>query len=170
MSQTPDQATLFYLSCPRSVYRVECLEIWHPALPSGIYRFTYSDIDGVTVTHEDGQKHYYQYCPMSVKPLSRRTDLQTGMEVTVGDIGDGIPELLNKIEAAGGMDEPAVCVYRSYRSDKLNTVIDGPLEYGIDQISRDEEASTFEVRGRPMNYSGTGRYYDLDEFQLRGFI
>ena len=170
MSQLPDQATLFYLSCPRNVARIECFTLSHPAWSGKNYHITYTDTQGSNVTHEDGTEQYYQYVPMQVKPLSRRTDLVTGFEVTVGDLGEDIPEMLDAIEAANSMDIPVICIYRAYRSDKLDTLIDGPLVYGIDQISRDHQASTFQVQARPMNHAGTGKLYYLRDFQLEGFI
>ena len=170
MPQTPDQATTFYLTCPAHVALVECFRITHPALPGEEYLFTHTDTRGSTVMHEDGTQHFYQYCPLTVQWLTRRTDLQTGMKATVGDVGEDIPAFLDRIEEAGGLGMPIVCEYRSYRSDKLDTIIEGPLVYGIYAITRDEQASSFEVQSRPMNHSGTGRPYDLDEFQLRGFI
>lgn len=170
MNRFPNQSTLFYLSCPRNVARIECFELSHPAWNGTNYHITYTDTQGSTVVHENGAEQYYQYVPMQVKPLSRRADLTTGFEVTVGDLGLDIPEMLDSIETAGSMDTQVTCVYRSYRSDKLDSLIDGPLVYGVDQISRDQQASTFQVQARPMNHAGTGKLYELREFQLEGFI
>lgn len=170
MSQVPDQATAFYLSCLRHVARIECFKLSHPAWEGKDYHITCVDTRGSTVIQEDGAEQYYQYVPMQVKPLSRRADLTTGFEVTVGDLGEDIPAMLDAIEAADAMGTQVTCIYRAYRSDKLDTIIDGPLVYGLDQISRDHQASTFQVQARPMNHAGTGKLYELRAFQLEGFI
>ena len=170
MSQSVDQHFLFYFSCLRSVARIECFKFSHPAWDGKAYHITYTDTQGSTVIHEDGTEQYYQYVPMQVKPLSRKTDLTTGFEVTVGDLGKDIPDLLDAIEAADAMGTQVICEYRAYRSDKLDTLIDGPLVYGIDLLSRDHQASTFRVEARPMNHAGTGKLYELRAFQLEGFI
>ena len=62
-------------------------------------------------------------------------------------------------------------IYRAYMSSNLDLpthIIDG---LGVEAMSRDQQATTFDAVAQRLNSVGTGRIYTVDEFpSLKGFF
>lgn len=160
----------FFLQSQSNVVRLECIEIIHSAF-SKTFRIVRNAVNGVRVRHENGVWYNYEYYPLRLKMKAMSSDLDFGMNVDLGDLGDMVPRELQRIVAAGKIRTKPQVIYRSYRSDVLNKVLEGPYKMDAKTISYNREGCSFEASPSSINSSSTGEIYDLERFYpLRGFI
>ncbi len=160
----------FFLNSRASVARIECLEIAHPAF-SKTYRIVRNMVAGVTVKHEDGRMYEYEYYPLKLKMKGLTQDLDFGLEVGLGDLGALVPHELKRIKDAGMTKTKATVVYRSYRSDILDRILEGPYRLQAKMVSYMRDGSSFNAEPTIVNNSYTGEIFDLVRFfPLRGFL
>lgn len=160
----------FYFGAPRSVRKLECIEMSHPNM-SKVYRIVRNATKGVTVMHEDGKWYPYEYYPLRIASLGLSSDLESGVRVDLGDVGTIIPWEIDRIRKAGGMLTKPTIKYRTYRDDNLTTIMDGPMVLEAVNISRDRSGASYQAKAPSLNNTVTGEVYDLDRFfTLRGFL
>lgn len=89
--------TEFFLSSPPSVVQLETLEISHPQFTK-TYRIVRNAKDGITATLEDGATQAtFDYLPCRIEPLGARANLDFGLRVDLGDLGEIIPQEIDRI-------------------------------------------------------------------------
>lgn len=160
----------FFLGSSRSVVQLQLLEISHPSF-SQTYRRVRNHRNGVTVTHEDASIGIYTYLPMKVEELGARDDLDSGLRVSFGDLGETIPQEIDNVLEDDTITTKPVVKYRTYRSDVLTQPLYGPLVLEITRLSFNREGATFEAKAPRLNSNKTGQLYSLDRFpMLRGFL
>lgn len=161
----------YFLNSKSSVIQIELVEITHPAF-SKTYRLARNAVKGITVTLETGGSAFFEYYPMKITPKTARDDLDSGIGITFGDLGEVLPQELDRVmNYSGGIDIKPVVKYRIYRSDDLSAPIYGPLVLTVDTISFDRQGSTFEAKAQSVNLTRTGDIYSLARFPaLRGFL
>jgi len=160
----------FFFKSPRSVVQLQLLEIYHPSFSQTYYKVRNARL-GVTVTHEDTTSHAYTYLPMQITQSDSRDDLDTGINVQFGDLGETLPKELDAVFAVNSYDTPPTVKYRVYRSDDLTQPLYGPLVLQIRSISQDENGAAFEAKAPRLNFNRTGRLYTVTDFpMLRGFL
>jgi len=160
----------FFLNTSSSVIQLELVEISHPNF-SKVYRVVRNAIAGVTVTLEDASVVTFDYYPLAITPTGSNTDLDQALQVQVGDLGSIIPPELDLVDAAGGFIVKPVLLYRTYRSDDLDTPLIGPLKFQIDNIAFQKEGATISASAPRLNLNQTGELYSMDRFpMLRGFL
>lgn len=161
--------TEYYLDSSPSIVLLECIEIKHSLWPAPL-RYVTNHSDGVTVKHEDGETAVYEYMPLQIRRGNTADNLDQTLSITVGDLGEVVPQLLKIIGDADSEERPQV-IYRAYMSSNLESpthIVDG-LE--VETMSRDPQATTFDVASQRLNSVGTGRLYTVDEFPgLKGFF
>lgn len=165
MSETNE----FYLDSSPSAVMLECVEVKHSLWPESL-RFVRNHGDGVTVKHEDGLEYFYQFVPLQLDRGATTNDLDQTIKITVGDLGEVVPQLLKIIEDAESDEKPEV-IYRSFSSENLDSplwVIDGLF---VDEDVGDDQATTFDASTPSANMNETGMRYTVEEFPgLRGFF
>lgn len=162
--------TEFFLNSSRAVVQLQLLEISHPSF-STTYRKVRNARLGVTVTHEDDDDYDYDYLPMKITPLAVRDDLDTGISVQFGDLGETLPKELDLIHSDDTYDTPPTVKYRTYRSDDLSAPLYGPLTLQIRSVTAGKEGASFEAKAPRLNYGKTGEIYSMRRFpMLRGFV
>lgn len=160
----------FFLNCAASVVRLECLEISHPSF-SQVYRVVRNATQGVSVTHEDGLDYWHEYYPLKITPLDMTSDLDTGFRVDFGDLGEVLPKEAAAVLAGPDLRVKPTLVYRSYRSDRTDQILEGPYRLEVKAISYNREGCSFDAKAPLLNMSTTGELYKLDRFYpLRGFL
>lgn len=160
----------FFLGSTRSVVRLELLEISHPAF-LGTYRKVRNSRQPVTVTLETGASATFDYLPARIRLNGVRDDLDAGISVDFGELGDIIGVEIDRIDLfVLNYVRPKV-IYREYRSDDLTQPLSGPFTLEIRKIAQNAEGATFEAAAPRLNDSQTGEIYRLDRFpMLRGFL
>jgi hypothetical protein len=160
----------FFLGSKRSVAQIECLEISHPNF-STTYRVVRNYSGGISVYHENGQQYAYIYYPLKIQRQSMSNDLDSSIQVTLGDLGDIISSEWDRVVAADNTSVKPTVNFRVYRSDDLSAPIFGPIVYEIPAFAFTNTNSTFTAQAPRLNINTTGEIYSLDRFPgLRGCL
>lgn len=165
------QYTEFFLGSNSKVAQLETLEISHPNL-SATYRVVRNQRNNLIATLEDGiTPATFVYYPVRIIERGQREDLEQGLSITFGDLGQILPVELDNIRAASGFGVKPVVKYRTWRSDYLALPLYGPIVLQVKSITNTSEGSTFEVVAPQLNVSKTGEIYRTDRFpMLRGML
>lgn len=167
---TAGRALTYFLTAPRDVVRMELFEISHPAFTQ-VYRKTRSNTVGVTVTLEDSTVGVFDYFPMEITELKDSADLDTGIRINFGDLGEVLPRELDAVYAADQLDVRPVVIYRVYQSNDLTAPILGPLRLEVTTFSFTAEGASFEATAPYVNINRTGELYNLTRFNsLRSLV
>ena len=166
-----DQYIDFFFGAPMSVAEIQTLEISQPSF-SQVWRLQSSYRNGFRAKLETGEQVQFQYVPMRLKPLEERADLDFGLTVTLGDLGEILPDEIARARAAGTLrTTPPKVVYRAYRSDDTERPMFGPVVLEAKQIARGEDGARFDAIAPQVNVSKTGIIYRSDVYpMLLGFL
>tara|TARA_Y100001973_G_C5206110_1_gene341642 strand:+ start:947 stop:1447 length:501 start_codon:yes stop_codon:yes gene_type:complete len=162
--------TEFFLASKSSIVQLELLEISHSSFTK-TYRIVRNAVDGVTVTLEDASSQTFDYYPLRIVGVGTRDNLDFGIKIDLGDLGEVLPEELDAVSSDDGFSEKPVVKYRTYRSDDLTAPLFGPVVLEVRSFSFNREGSTFEAKAPSLNVNKTGELYKIDRFpMLRGFL
>jgi len=157
----------FFLGSAPYVFQLQCLEISHPNF-SQTYRIQRNEAAGaVSVTHEGPAGPFdYDYYPLRIKPVGSTTDLDQKLDITLGDLGQIIPQELDLVAAANGMSTKPTLIYREYSSDDLTVPMYGPLTFDIDALTSTQEGSSLRASAAAFNQGRIGTYYTTNIFPM----
>ena len=162
--------TEFFLSSKSSVVQLETLEISHPDFTQ-TYRVVRNAVSGVNVTLETAATASFSYYPLRITGVGLRENLDFGLKIDLGDLGEVLPTELDEVAGADGYGDKPTVIYRTYRSDDLTAPLFGPILLEVKSFSFNRQGSTFEARAPSLNVNKTGELYTLDRFpMLRGFL
>ncbi len=161
----------YFLNTSPAIVELDCIEISHPNF-STTYRLVRNAVAGVSVTHEGPAGPFdYEYYPMQLKPLGSQTDLDQGIQITLGDVGQLIKAEIAAVNAANGRRERPVLKYRTYQSDDLAVPLFGPAIMEVRSITSNKEGSLLECQAPYLNITRTGKIYTVKDFSmLRAFF
>jgi len=160
----------FFLNSKSTIVQFETIEISHPNF-SQTYRIVRNKTDHLTAFLETGIEVTFLYYPLKISQRETVDDLDYGITIELGDLGEILPTEIDRIAAAGGFHTKPICKYRTYRSDDLSGPMVGPITLEIQSISFDKFGAKFDVTAPRFNVSGTGLVYKLDDFpMLRGAL
>lgn len=172
---TVDDIKDFHLDSVSSVVLLETLEISHSLWPAPI-RIVTNHPDGVAVTLENNQQAFFEFIPLMIQRGNTSDDLDQTLNITVGDLGEIVPPLIQKIREASSDEKPQV-IYRSFAFDAASMVLTKPTPIEIirglyvAKMNQDYQATTFEAATSGKNSVKTGRTYNFKEYpDLRGLI
>ncbi len=162
--------TEFFLSSKSSIVQLELLEIYHPDFTQTYY-VVRNATNGVTVTLEDLSVQEFVYYPLRITGVGNREDLDFGLRIDLGDLGEVLPTEIDEISCKTGFAIKPTIKYRTYRSDDLTAPLYGPLLLEVDAFSFNREGSSFEAKAPSLNINKTGELYKIARFpMLRGFL
>lgn len=157
----------WYVTAPRGVAELDTIEISHPNFSQNYY-LVRNNANGLIALDENNISRTFVYCPMIVKPVDNKADLDQVMQITLADLNETIGMEIDNIPAGNTIDP--VLIYRSYRSDS-NAMIEGPITLNITAVNFVKQGANITAQAISFNISPTGDLYDYDRFpQLRGFI
>lgn len=160
--------TAFYLNSASSVVKLDLLTITHPNFTQA-FHVVRNALAGITVTLEDLTSQAFVYYPLQITATGTDSDLDQVLKVSLGDLGELLPQQLDAVSVAGTFKIKPRLVYRQYRSDDLSLPIEGPDTFTIDNIAFDGTGATFQASAPRVNLTGTGERYTFDRFpMLRG--
>lgn len=166
----PSAALSYFLNSYRDVVNLDLFEISHPAFTQ-VYRRVRNHRDGVTVTLETGEVAVFDWYPLQIVEMSDQADLDNGLQIAFGDLGEVLPRELDAVTAADAMDVKPLVIYRTYRSDDLSAPLIGPIRLEATNFSFSKEGATFEATAPYVNRNRTGETYNLAKYpMLRGFL
>lgn len=156
-----------YLFATQPAYLIECIEIKH-SLWENPLRYVTNMADGVSVGH-DSSYFNYEYVPLQIDKGSSSDDLDQSLSITIGDLGDIVPDLIDQILDAGSTERPQV-TYRAYSSLDLSTPILVIDNLEVTDQSSDYQGTTFNAEAPKLNAVGTGLLFTKANFPtLIGF-
>lgn len=162
--------TEYFLNSKSSIVQLELIEIKHPNFTQD-YRIVRNATAGVTVTLETGVIASFDYYPAKIKGLGTRENLDFGLSMELGDLGEILPKELDEISLYDNFQTKPVVVYRTYRSDDLTKPLFGPLVLEVTTFNFKKEGASFEAKAPSLNVSTTGELYTFARFpMLRGFL
>ncbi len=162
--------SIFFLNSSGSIAQLECLEISHPNFTK-TYRVVRNATNGITVKYENGVFYPHEYYPLEILSLGSRGDLDQGIQINFGDLGEVLPLELDSVISANGFKQKPIVKYRTFKSNNLENILFGPLILEIKTFSFDRKGATFEAVAPSLNMNKTGELYKLDRFpMLRGFL
>lgn len=161
----------FFFGASPSTAEIQTLEISQPSF-SQVWRLQSHYREGLAVRLETGQEAFFQYVPMRLKSLEEKADLDFGLTVILGDLGEILPEEIQRARAAGTLrTDPPLVKYRAYRSDDLTSPMFGPVSLQARQIARSEDGAKFNATAPQANVNKTGILYRSDLYpMLQGFL
>jgi hypothetical protein len=156
-----------YLFATQPAYLIECIEIKHSLWATPL-RYVTNMADGVSVGH-DSSYFNYEYVPLQIDKGSSSDDLDQSLSITIGDLGDIVPDLIDQILDAGSTERPQV-TYRAYSSLDLSTPILVIDHLEVTDQSSDYQGTTFNAEAPKLNAVGTGLLFTKANFPtLIGF-
>jgi len=161
----------FYFAAPASTTGIETLEISQVSF-SQVWYLQFSYRLGMWARLENGEQAFFQCVPMRLRKLEETGNLDFGLTVTLGDLGEILPDEIQRAREAGTLrtHRPRV-VYRVYRSDDLEAPMVGPIVLQAREIARTNEGAQFNAKAPELNVSKTGELYTTDRFpMLLGFL
>lgn len=160
----------FFLNSKSNIVQLDLLEITHPNF-SKPYRIVRNSVMGVSVNIGGSVPERFDYYPVSIKGTSVKDDLDQGITVILGDLGEIIPKEIDLVRKADGFNIKPRVRYWTFRSDDLNSPLYGPVVLEVGEFSNDLNGASFEAKAPSLNVSKTGEIYDLTRFPgLRGFL
>lgn len=162
--------TEFFLASTHAAVQLETIEISHPDMLT-TWRLCRNNRENLTVTLENSTNAIFEYSPMKISQSGTRDDLDYGLRIAFGDLGEIIPDQLDAIEAADGMQVLPTVKYRVYDSTDLTEPLLGPFNLQAKQIIFNGTGATIEAVAPRLNLSRTGELYRVDRFpMLRGLL
>ena len=163
--------TDFYLGARSSVTLWETLEVSHPSF-SQVYRVVANNTSGISAAPASGEARVdFEYYPLQFRPSQTQDDLDYAIQVVFADLGQVIPQELDRVSTAGTFGTKPRAIYRAYRSDNLDAPIIGPLNLEVLGMTYTQQGATFTAQAPTVNILKTGEVYTLERFpMLRGFL
>lgn len=160
----------FFLGSRSHVPELELLEILHPDF-SRPWRLVRNALDGVTVTLETAEEATFDHCPVRITPADVTDDMDYGVTVELGDLGEIIPDELDRVAEADGYGDLPAVIYRTYRADDLSAPLFGPIDLRVRSFTRTQDGASFTAQPPTISAAATGELYRIDRFpMLRGFL
>lgn len=163
--------TEFFLNSISSIVQLELIEISHPNF-SQTYYIVRNAVEGVTVTLEDGvTTQFFQYYPLRITNIESRDNLDSGLKIQLGDLGELLPSEFDLVRSNNGFGTKPTLKYRVYRSDDLSSPMFGPITLEIINFIFNKEGASFEATAPSVNINKTGERYRITNFpMLKGFL
>ena len=166
-----DDYAEFFLASRADTIQYDTLELSHPNF-TRIYRMVRNKTTDLTATLENELgEATFEYVPMTVRGTVVRDNLDYGVTVVLGDLGETLTKELTAVGQADGFATRVSVVYRTYRSDDLSAPLFGPVPLEISDFNFNGDGASFTAHVPKLNETTTGESYDIDRFEtLRGVL
>lgn len=166
MPSNVDSYVDFFLGADRSVAEIQTIEIRQVSF-SQVWRLQFHYRHGLLATLETGEVVEFQYVPMSIQAMEDRGTLDFGLGITLGDLGDILPDEIERARTAETLrTHPPQVIYRVYRSDDLGRPMLGPVDLEARKIGRTRDGAKFNATAPELNVTKTGEPYTTDRFPM----
>jgi len=113
----------------------------------------------------------FAYYPLRIVGNGTRENLDFGIRIDVGDLGEVLPAELDRIATDLTYGKLPTVRYWTYRSDDLTTPLYGPLVLEVKNINFTRLGATLDAKAPSLNVNRTGERYKTSRFpMLRGFL
>ena len=155
----------FFLKGRKDVVYVETIEVIHPEFTKSL-RVVRNVTTGwsAKLNNTDANRVDFIYFPLSIEVGSSKTDLDQSLTITVGDLGEVLPDELNRVLESDKMDVKPIIKMRCYASNDPDTVLFGPITLQIDSFNYNEQGTSFVATAPNLNKARTGEVYSTTRF------
>lgn len=154
----------FYLKCPANVVEYEIVEISHPDFTT-VRRIVRNKVGGLGLTIE-GVYHTWQYYPLQITSKGSRADMDYGLQINLGDLGDIVGAEMDAVAAADGFLIRPKVRYWTFRSDDLSAPLFGPIILEVVDMPITPEGTSFLAQAPSLNNNRTGEIYTVERFPM----
>lgn len=155
----------FFLNSKRDIVQVETFEISHPSF-SDVFYLVRNAIKGFTAQLETSELVTFEYVPMQISASGIKDDMDEKIELTIGDVGEILPQQIDLMSQDDSFDVMPSLVYRVYRSDDITSPMLGPVRLEITEITFKKEGSLIVARAPRFNVNKTGERYTIERFPM----
>ena len=160
----------YFLNSTTSIVLYQTIEISHPDF-SQVFRLVRNNSSGLVATLEDASTASFDFLPMVIDKKDTTDDLDYGIDISFGDLGELLPKELDLIQIADSFDTKPVLIYRSFRSDDLSGPLEGPVTLEISKLAFNKRGAEIEAISPQANLHKTGLIYRLIDFPtIRGLL
>lgn len=160
----------FFLNSRSTIIQYETIQITHPNF-SRFYYIVRNKSDNLLAYLEGGQYVTFTYYPLKISQKETVDNLDYGLTIEMGDLGEVLPTELDAIAASDGFATKPTFKYRTYRSDDLTAPMVGPINLQVQAFAFDKHGAKFDVIAPRFNINSTGLIYKIDDFpMLRGAL
>ncbi len=161
----------YFLNSRMDIVAYDLFEITHPFFTQ-TYRIVRNNAAGLTVDLDpDNLGVFFTFYPVQVSTVSARDDMDTGLKIDFGDLGEIIPNEIDALVLVDGFRAKPAVRYWTYRSDDLTQPIFGPINLEVTQMDFNDQGVGFEAHAPLINLTRTGEHYVITRFpMLRGFL
>lgn len=136
---------------------IECVEISHSKW-SSVQRFVTNSNLNLVLKHEDSQSFEYVFAPLNISKTAESGNLDQGLNIKIGDVGELIPDLIDLILDDEDIELPKVN-YRAYFIGQYDSPVVVARALDLESITRDWKGSECEVVAPGLNDNGNGEVY-----------
>ena len=154
----------FFLDTPSRIVQLDLLEISHPSF-SKIYRIVRNKVGGVTATI-DGYAQPFDYYPLRITGKGERSDLDYGLHIDLGDLGEVVPDEMDRVASDQTFGTRPTVRYWTFRSDDLTAPMFGPVTLKVEQFPMTRMGTSFEAMAPSLNGNRTGEIYLISRFPM----
>ncbi len=159
----------YFLQSAVNIVLFETIEVTHPDF-SQDYLIVRNNCNGLTATDENDVEKDFIYYPVSIGRGETRENLEQTITLTIGDLGELLPNELRAVRAADGFSTKPIMTYRTWQSDDLSEPLH-VIRLNVHDIKRNKKGATLICKAPSLNVNGIGRRYDFVRFfGLRGFL
>jgi hypothetical protein len=165
----------FFLNCPARVVQLELIEISHPNF-SQDYRVVRNKVGGakawvVPIGGSPAAEMQFDYYPLRITSKGDRNDLDYGLQIDLGDLGDIVSGEVDNVAAADGFGTKPKMRYWTFRSDDMTSPLFGPVSLEIPALPMTNMGTSFEAAAPALNSNRTGEMYLISRFPtLKGTL
>lgn len=135
-------------------FGIECIEIIHPSFTKH-YHFVRNHEDGVRVKHNDGVYKDYEFLPLAIKPSRSANDLQQGFTIGIGDVGEIMPNEIDRLRRGSHRTVRPKLNYRVYLNSDLDSPMRSVLGLEITDNQPKKQGAVFICKARELNKTDT---------------
>lgn len=143
----------FYLNSRSDDVYIETVEFSHSAFSKSFF-LVRNVVDGITLKLEDGREQFFEYLPLNIRDKSANGSLDFGTGIDLGDLGELIPQEIDRIDTADMRHIKPTLVRRDYRYSTLEMIRFERL--AIPALNRSYEGASVEGGAPALNSTVVG--------------
>jgi hypothetical protein len=157
----------FFLNGSPNEVGLECLSLSHSSWPAD-YHYVRNMSGGGLFTLEDATTQQFNHYPFKLSGDLISEELDQPINITVGDLGELVPELIDLMKTAGLTSELPKAVLRLYSSANLAAPMEVVVRY-VTSVSRNAIGATLKANAPHLDKNRTGEIYSLERFPTLRF-
>ena len=155
----------FFLKGRKDVVYVETLEATHSSFSQPLRVVRNVTTGWSAKLHDnDTARVNFEYFPVKIEVGDSKTDLDQSLSITIGDLGEVLPQELQRAFENDEMFEKPIIKYRCYASNDPDHVLFGPIKLQVESFTFNEQGTSFQAKAPNVDGAKTGEVYSTVRF------